>query len=248
MQVLTITSRSLSSAAVILIRNSNIFFLYSESTTSLSFTFFFNDTATTEIYTLSLHDALPIFGHEAEAVVRRVWGSVDTVMLIFAGSAAEFAVNKAVDWLFWTNALPSAPIKRFFETVSYAQAVLLGDAATVVKQIAAINGAHRGVERSRGYAIPAWAYRDVLFMLIDYGERAHRVVYGPMSARDRVGHWTLMRELGEELHVEDLPADYPAYLAARRRHLLENTAHTPWTDQLYAAYRKDLGPLRMPLL
>src|SRR2546428_9418253 len=27
----------------------------------LSFFFFFNDTATTEIYTLSLHDALPIF-------------------------------------------------------------------------------------------------------------------------------------------------------------------------------------------
>src|SRR2546422_2613087 len=28
---------------------------------SFSFFFFFNDTATTEIYTLSLHDALPIF-------------------------------------------------------------------------------------------------------------------------------------------------------------------------------------------
>src|SRR3712207_7348154 len=28
--------------------------------------FFFNDTATTEIYTLSLHDALPIFQGEAE--------------------------------------------------------------------------------------------------------------------------------------------------------------------------------------
>src|SRR2546427_3321088 len=27
--------------------------------------FFFNDTATTEIYTLSLHDALPIYGHAA---------------------------------------------------------------------------------------------------------------------------------------------------------------------------------------
>src|SRR3970282_2774859 len=27
--------------------------------------FFFNDTATTEIYTLSLHDALPIFDHGA---------------------------------------------------------------------------------------------------------------------------------------------------------------------------------------
>src|SRR5229473_6439760 len=31
-------------------------------TASRSFSFFFNDTATTEIYTLSLHDALPISG------------------------------------------------------------------------------------------------------------------------------------------------------------------------------------------
>src|SRR2546430_7964612 len=30
------------------------------------FFFFFNDTATTEIYTLSLHDALPIFEHPEE--------------------------------------------------------------------------------------------------------------------------------------------------------------------------------------
>src|SRR3989449_9045871 len=31
--------------------------------TLFCFFFFFNDTATTEIYTLSLHDALPIFRH-----------------------------------------------------------------------------------------------------------------------------------------------------------------------------------------
>src|SRR5260370_20465962 len=30
----------------------------------IMFFFFFNDTATTEIYTLSLHDALPIFGRD----------------------------------------------------------------------------------------------------------------------------------------------------------------------------------------
>ena len=30
------------------------------------FFFFFNDTATTEIYTLSLHDALPIYGAEGQ--------------------------------------------------------------------------------------------------------------------------------------------------------------------------------------
>src|SRR2546430_8620210 len=36
-----------------------------------SFFFFFNDTATTEIYTLSLHDALPISAHLRAAGVRR---------------------------------------------------------------------------------------------------------------------------------------------------------------------------------
>src|SRR5438874_13175372 len=34
--------------------------LYPKTSFSLFFFFFFNDTATTEIYTLSLHDALPI--------------------------------------------------------------------------------------------------------------------------------------------------------------------------------------------
>src|SRR5256885_16962325 len=38
------------------------------------FLFFFNDTATTEIYTLSLHDALPIYPHlgVAPAPARRI--------------------------------------------------------------------------------------------------------------------------------------------------------------------------------
>src|SRR2546427_4322082 len=38
----------------------HVFFLSYSLTLSYFFFFFFNDTATTEIYTLSLHDALPI--------------------------------------------------------------------------------------------------------------------------------------------------------------------------------------------
>src|SRR2546426_7531278 len=46
-----------------------LFFFFSPSSTPLLFFFFFfNDTATTEIYTLSLHDALPISGAGAERV------------------------------------------------------------------------------------------------------------------------------------------------------------------------------------
>src|SRR5690348_18513386 len=52
-------------------------FIEVTTTTSQSL-FFFNDTATTEIYTLSLHDALPIsfdrVRHGAEPAVRRRGG------------------------------------------------------------------------------------------------------------------------------------------------------------------------------
>src|SRR5256885_2543204 len=44
----------------------------------LCFFFFFNDTATTEIYTLSLHDALPISrGRSSSASRRRGWRCQD---------------------------------------------------------------------------------------------------------------------------------------------------------------------------
>src|SRR5437762_13153480 len=41
------------------------FYITYSSYLSLFFFFFFNDTATTEIYTLSLHDALPIYRSRA---------------------------------------------------------------------------------------------------------------------------------------------------------------------------------------
>src|SRR3712207_8380869 len=40
----------------------------------LLFFFFFNDTATTEIYTLSLHDALPIFNRAPRPMLLKVPG------------------------------------------------------------------------------------------------------------------------------------------------------------------------------
>src|SRR5687768_18302264 len=43
---------------------------------SFSFFFFFNDTATTEIYTLSLHDALPISGLRMTESIRLGFGAL----------------------------------------------------------------------------------------------------------------------------------------------------------------------------
>src|SRR2546429_4155888 len=56
--------------------------------------FFFNDTATTEIYTLSLHDALPIFSEQIHraciAVVLAVDGLLDEDRLEFHGLSPIF--------------------------------------------------------------------------------------------------------------------------------------------------------------
>src|SRR2546427_12918508 len=43
------------------------------------FFFFFNDTATTEIYTLSLHDALPIWRREGRAAAVRLGACPDSL-------------------------------------------------------------------------------------------------------------------------------------------------------------------------
>src|SRR2546430_14723054 len=53
----------------------NLFFLFQFLLLHLSFFFFFfNDTATTEIYTLSLHDALPIFeSYEHDRAIEPVY-------------------------------------------------------------------------------------------------------------------------------------------------------------------------------
>src|SRR5260370_38318244 len=54
-----------------------LFFVRISSARSYSIFFFFNDTATTEIYTLSLHDALPISTSSAPCSITRPGGDAD---------------------------------------------------------------------------------------------------------------------------------------------------------------------------
>src|SRR5260370_41184821 len=54
--------------------------------TNVGFVFFFNDTATTEIYTLSLHDALPISLTKSRQALWH-WASVTSTSLPLKGFA-----------------------------------------------------------------------------------------------------------------------------------------------------------------
>ncbi|UJH92135.1 hypothetical protein LZ575_06025 [Antarcticibacterium sp. 1MA-6-2] len=40
---------------------------------------------------------------DKDSIVREIWGKGDTILFIFAGASSEFALNKTVDWLYFTG-------------------------------------------------------------------------------------------------------------------------------------------------
>src|SRR5688572_7633812 len=182
------------------------------------------------------------------SVVRKIWGDPELVLLVFAGSAAEFALNRAVDWLFFTGKIPNDPIGRLFSTVRYAQEIVFADEETARRTLERINAIHGGVERQRGAKIPDWAFRDVLYMLIDYSERAHRMLYGPLAPAEREELYLVFRRVGEGLNVKALPGGYEEWRADRRLHLVRDLDHSRHTALLYGQYRRHLGEWRYQIL
>jgi len=170
------------------------------------------------------------------------------VLLVFAGSAAEFALNRAVDWLFFSGKLPGDPIGRLFTTASYAQGVVFADEVTASRTLNGIRAAHQAVERQRGQQIPDWAHRDVLYMLIDYSERAHELFARPLTADEQSELYDVFCRVGIGLGIPDLPATYTEWTADRDRHLRRDLVYSDGTAALYARYRDQLGRWRYHLL
>ena len=182
------------------------------------------------------------------SVVRRIWGNADLVLLVFAGSAAEFALNRAVDWLFFTGKLPGDPIGRLFSTAAYAQQIVFADEATASRALDRIRAAHEAVERQRGASIPAWAHRDVLYMLIDYSERAHELLARPLTEDEQRELYDVFYRVGTGLCIPDLPRTYADWKADRDVHMHRDLFPGDGTADLYARYRQHLGSWRYQLL
>ena len=183
-----------------------------------------------------------------DSIVRRIWGDGDMVLVVFAGSAAEFALNRAVDWLFFTGKLPADPIGRLFATAGYARHIVFADEATATRTLNGIRAAHESVERRRGAKIPDWAHRDVLYMLIDYSERAHELFAGRLSDEQRDDLYDVFHRVGTGLGIPELPATYWAWRRDRELHLRRDLARGEGTDALLASYRRHLGAWRYALL
>jgi hypothetical protein len=185
---------------------------------------------------------------EKGSIVRKIWSNADTILFIFAGASAEFALNKAVDWLYFTGRLPADPLGRLFSTVTYAQKIVFSELDNANKAIDQITAIHTAVEANRGSQIPDWAYRDVLFLLIGYSVRAYELLYRKLSSAEKEEIYNTFYRMGLRMNLKDLPLNYQNWLPVREDHLGRNLEKSKFTVDLYKQYKKHLGLARFILL
>ena len=185
---------------------------------------------------------------ENESVVKKIWGKSDTILLIFAGAAAEFALNKAVDWLYYTGKLPADPIGRLFSTVAYARKIVFSSKEDAHKALDTIRQIHRTVEDNRGAVIPDWAYRDVLFMLIYYSKASYELLERKLTDDEKEDVYSVFYKVGTRMGLKELPPTYNDWLPVREEHLKNNLQWSLYTHNLFEQYNKHLGSFRYWLL
>lgn len=185
---------------------------------------------------------------EKNSVVRKIWGKSDTVLFIFAGAAAEFALNKAVDWLYFTGKLPADPIGRLFSTVRYARRIVFSSMDEAKKAIDTIREIHTTVEQNRGVAIPGWAYRDVLFMLIHYSIASYELLEKKLSDEEKEEVFNVFYRVGARMRLKELPLTYIEWLSVRQAHMTQDLQKSEYTVDLFKQYKKHLGAMRFKVL
>lgn len=182
------------------------------------------------------------------SVVRKIWGKGDTILFVFAGSSAEFALNKAVDWLYFTGKLPADPIGRLFSTVMYARQIVFSPKTEALKAIDRITSIHSAVENNRQSKIPDWAYRDVLFMLIYYSRVSFEILERKLTDEELAELFDVFFRIGQRMELKGLPATYDEWCVLRDQHMKNDLIKSQYTDDLLRQYKKHLGKFRFLLL
>jgi hypothetical protein len=185
---------------------------------------------------------------DEKSIVREIWKNTDTVLLIFAGSAAEFALNKAVDWLYFTGKIPANPLERLFSTVEYAQNIVFAENDLALATINKITQIHQGVEKSRGQNIPDWAYRDVLYMLIDYSIRSFELIERKLESNEKEEIFDVFYRLGTRMGLKNLPQNFNDWAIDRNLHLENDLLKGKFTIHLFEQYKNHLGGFRYFIL
>jgi hypothetical protein len=185
---------------------------------------------------------------DKRSIVRKIWGKSDTILFVFTGASAEFALNKAVDWLYFTGRLPADPLGRLFSTVMYAREIVFSEKEKAEKAIDKITSIHKAVETNRGAQIPDWAYRDVLFMLIHYSLASFELLERKLTEPEKEELFDVFFRMGSRMGLKNLPANFNEWLIMRNEHLHQDLVKSDYTIDLYKQYRKHLGGIRYLVL
>jgi uncharacterized protein (DUF2236 family) len=185
---------------------------------------------------------------DKNSVVRQIWGKGDTILFIFAGASAEFALNKAVDWLYFTGKLPADPIGRLFSTVCYARLIVFSDVDSANKAIDNITEIHSAVEKNRSDSIPDWAYRDVLFLLIYYSITSFELLERKLNQQEKEEVFNIFYKVGCRMKLKNLPVSYEEWKLRQAEHLKNDLQMSEYTIDLYRQYKKHLGSFRYKIL
>jgi len=183
-----------------------------------------------------------------DSIVRKIWGKADTILFIFAGASAEFTLNRAVDWLYFTGRLPADPLGRLFSTVAYSREIIFSEQDAAMRSIDHITAIHKGVEVNRGAQIPDEAYLEVLYMLIDYSIRAFELMERKLSRAEQEEVFDVFYRVGKRMELRGLAHNYKTYLNDREKQLREGLYYSRFTPDLFKQYKKHLGPTRYLVL
>ena len=185
---------------------------------------------------------------EDTSIVKKIWSTTDITLFIFAGASAEFALNRQVDWLYFTGKLPGDPIARLFSTVKYAQHIIFREEKEAISSIEKINSIHQNVESARGLKISNDGYQDVLYMLIYYSISSFELLERRLSNEEKDEIVRTFARIGQQMHVQDIPADYSEWKRTYEHQVIRNLLKSSFTEDLFQQYRKHLGAFRYFLL
>jgi len=187
-----------------------------------------------------------LFGSE---ITRTIWGDAENILLIYAGSAAEFALNPENHWLFYTGELPSDPLRRFEATLQYQRKLFFTSQEALPALARHIKQMHSDVEKRRSeeqgeIKISDAAYLQVFSMLIEYGILGYEYLHRRrMASPERETYFNDMRSIALMMGIAAFPENYGDYLDRRDRMVACELQCNALTWELMKAYRKSLAPV-----
>lgn len=129
-----------------------------------------------------------------------------------------------------------------------ARKIVFAEHADALSTIDSITAIHQSVEKRRGKQIPDWAYRDVLYMLIDYSIRSFEVLERKLSREEKQEIFEVFQSIGRRMGITQLPGTYSDWIPIRAQHLNNNLIYSELTQDLYKQYRKHLGWVKFGIL